>query len=96
MHRQEIAIWSNSYRRYFSIKIDEIFKDLPNVFGIADDILVVCYHSDGKEHDNTLQKVLKIYRQVNLKLSRDKCHFRCISVPVFDEVISRHGETPDP
>ena len=25
----------------------EIFKDLPNVFGIANDILVVVYDSDG-------------------------------------------------
>ena len=27
----------------FQRKIDEIFKDLPNVFGIADDILAVGY-----------------------------------------------------
>ena len=38
----------------FQWKIDEIFKDLPNVFGIADDILVVGYDSDGKDHDDTL------------------------------------------
>ena len=34
----------------FQHKIDEIFKDLPNVFhDIADDILVVGYDSDGKD-----------------------------------------------
>ena len=38
----------------FQRKIDEIFKDLPNVFGIADDILVVGYDVDGKDHVNTL------------------------------------------
>ena len=38
----------------FQRKIDEIFKDLPNVFGIADDILVVRYDIDGKDHDDTL------------------------------------------
>ena len=27
------------------------FKDLPTVFGIADDILVLCYESDGKKDD---------------------------------------------
>ena len=32
-------------------KIDEIFKDMPNVFGIADDILVIGHDSDGKVHD---------------------------------------------
>ena len=35
-------------------KIGEIFKDLPSVFGIADDILVVGYDVDGKDHDDTL------------------------------------------
>ena len=35
-------------------KIDKIFKDLANVFGIAHDILVVGCDSNGKDHDNTL------------------------------------------
>ena len=39
----------------FQCKIDEIFKNLPNVFGIADDILLVDYDTDGKDHDETLQ-----------------------------------------
>ena len=36
-------------------KIYEIFKDLPNVFGIAENMLVVGYDRDGKGHDDTLQ-----------------------------------------
>ena len=39
----------------FQRKIDEIFKDLLNVFGIADDILVIGYERDGKDHDDILQ-----------------------------------------
>ena len=35
-------------------KIDEIFKDILNVFGIADDILVAGYEADGKDHDKTV------------------------------------------
>ena len=42
----------------FQRKIDEIFKDLPNVFGITDDFLVVDYYRDSKDHDDTLQRVL--------------------------------------
>ena len=38
----------------FQRKIDKMFKNLPNVFHIADDILVVGYDSDGMDHDNTL------------------------------------------
>ena len=48
-------------------KIDKILKDLPNVFGITDDILVVGYDRDATDHDETLQGVLQICRQVNSK-----------------------------
>ena len=61
---------------------------MPNVFGVEDDILVVKYEADGKNHDETVWWVLQRCRQVNLKLNKDKCHFRCISVPFFGEVIS--------
>ena len=60
---------------------------MPNVFGIADDVLVVGYEDNGKDHDETLQKVLQRCREVNLKLNKDKYHFRCTSVPFFGEVI---------
>ena len=77
-------------------KIDEIFKDLPNAFGIPDYILVVEYDGDAKDYDETLWQVLQICRNVNLKLYKDKCHFVCTSVLFFGEVISRIGVQPDP
>ena len=61
----------------FQHKIDEIFKDMPNVFGIADDILVIGYDKDGADHDEAVYKVLWQCQYVNLKLNKDKCHFRC-------------------
>ena len=67
----------------FQRKMDKIFTDLPNVFGIADDILVVGYDVDGEDHDHTSQRVLQICRQLNLKLNKDKFHFRCTSVPFW-------------
>ena len=36
-------------------KIGKLFKDPLNVFGIADDILIVGYDSDGRDHDRTLR-----------------------------------------
>ena len=60
----------------FQRKIDEIFKDLPNVSCIADDILVVYCNRDSKDHEVTPQRVLKEGRQVNIKLNKDKYHFR--------------------
>ena len=38
-------------------KIDEIFSDMPNVFGIADDILVIGYDEDRVDHDTAVHKV---------------------------------------
>ena len=35
-------------------------------------------------------------KDVNLKLNKDKCHFRCTSIPFFGKVISREGIQPDP
>ena len=50
----------------FQRKIGGIFKDLPNVSGIMDDILVVGCDRDSKDHDDTSQRVLQRCRQVNL------------------------------
>ena len=55
----------------------KFFKDMPNVFGIADDILVIGYDKDGTHHDKAVCKVLRWRQDVNLKLNKDKCHFRC-------------------
>ena len=43
----------------FQCKIDEIFNDMPNIFGIADDILVIGYNNDGKDHDKAVYGVQK-------------------------------------
>ena len=34
-----------------------MLKDLPNVFGIADDILIVGYNADGRDYDKTMKWV---------------------------------------
>ena len=51
---QKTAILSTPTGDMFQRKIDKIFKNVPNVFCIADDILVVGYDRDGKDHDKTL------------------------------------------
>ena len=38
----------------FQRKIDEIFKDMPYVFGIVDHILVAEYEADGRDHDEAV------------------------------------------
>ena len=76
--------------------MDEIFSDMSNVFGIMDNILVIGYDKDGVEHNAEVYKVLQHCEEVNLKLNKEKCHFRCTSIPFFGEVISRKGVQPDP
>ena len=75
----------------FQCKIDEIFNDIPNAFGIADDILVIGYDEDRTDHDKAVYKVLRQCQDVNLKLNKEKCHFRCTSLPFFGEIVSRDG-----
>ena len=68
----------------FQWNTDKIFKDLPNVFSIADDILDLVYNRNGKDHNDTLWKALQICWQVKLKLNKDKCHFKYTSVPFLE------------
>ena len=80
----------------FQHKFDESFNNMPNIFGIADDILVIGYEKDGKDHDEAMYNVLRQCKEVNLKLNKDMCHFRCTSIPFFGKVVSREGIQPDP
>ena len=66
----------------FQRKIDEIFNDMPNVFGIADDIVVVWYEDDDRDHNETVQNVLQKCRKVNLKLNKDKVSFQVYIYPI--------------
>ena len=80
----------------FQCKLDKIFSDMPNMFGILDDILVISYNEDEVDHDAAVRKVLQQCEEVNFKLNKEKYHFRCMSIPFFGEVISRKGVQPDP
>ena len=54
----------------FQCKIDIIFNNMPNIFGIADDILVIWYDKNGADHEETVYSVLKQCQDVNLKLNK--------------------------
>ena len=49
----------------------KFFNDMPNVFGIADDILVIGYDENGTEHDKAVYSVLRRCQVVYLKLNKD-------------------------
>ena len=56
---------------------------MPTVFGITDDILIAGFNELGRDHGATLNKVLRICKQANLKLNKDKWPFRSTSIPSF-------------
>ena len=58
--------------------------------------LVIGYNENGVDHDVAIHKVLRLCKEVSLKLNKDKCHFRCTSIPFFGKVILRDGVQPDP
>ena len=58
----------------FQKKIDRLFNDIPNVFGIADYILIAGFDANGKNHDKRLEQVLCRCRQANPKLNRQNVY----------------------
>ena len=45
----QTTIWNCASMLYGLVKVDEIFKDLPNVFGNADDNLIAEYDTDSRQ-----------------------------------------------
>ena len=60
---------------------------MPNVFGIADDNLFAGFDEQGQDYDETVEKILWLCRQANLKLNKDKCLFRCTKIRFFGSVM---------
>ena len=50
---------------------------------------------ERKRYDAKLDKIISTCRQANLKLNKDKCLFRCTSIPFFGEIISQKGVSSD-
>ena len=67
----------------FQRKLDEVYKDIPNVMGIADDI-VVCGSTES-EHDQAFCKMLEATRKHNVSLNSKKLQV------VGSPTISRHS-----
>ena len=73
-----------------------MFKELPSVFGIATDILILGYDVDGKDHDRTVRWVMQICCWASLRLNKIKCCFRCMRVLSSGLIVSRKGVQLDP
>ena len=76
----------------FQRKLDEVYKDIPNVMGIADDI-VVCGSTES-EHDQAFYKMLEATRKHNVSLNSDKLQFKQTQVDFFGHVLTENGIQP--
>ena len=57
---KRLSFWAAHTVICFQWKIDKNYRNLPNVFGIADVIFVVGYDSDDEDHDETLASTTNI------------------------------------
>ena len=80
----------------FQKKIDETYGDMPQVTGIADDLVIIGYDEDGADHDRNLKAFLERTREKGIKLNPDKCIIRCTRIPFYGMVTGANGLEPDP
>ena len=78
----------------FQNVMSHLFQDIEGVEVIVDDLVV--WGEDVEQHDVRLGQVLDCCRERNLKLNREKCHFRVSEVHYVGHVLSADGVKPDP
>ena len=71
-----------------------LYQDIEGVEVIVDDLVV--WGEDVEQHDVRLRQVLDRCRECNLKLNREKCHFRVSEVHYVGHVLNADGVNPDP
>ena len=76
----------------FQRRLDEVYKDIPNVMGIADDI-VVCGSTES-EHDQAFCEMLKATRKHNVSLNSEKLQFKQAQVDFYGHILSENGIQP--
>ena len=76
----------------FQRKLDEIYKDIPNVTGIADDIIVS--GETPEEHDKAFVKMLEATRKNNVSLNSAKLQFKEQKFDFFGHCLSEKGMQP--
>ena len=66
------------------------------MFAITDAILIAVFNDLSRYNSEIVKEVLQMCRKANLKLNKNKCHFRFTSITFFWEVISRDIVSMDP
>ena len=69
-----------------------MYKDIPNVTGIADDIIIA--DSTQQEHDQAFVSMLEAKRKNNVDLNSTKLQFKQKSLSFFGLTITQEGIQP--
>ena len=72
LHKIKLPFWVAPISDMFQRQIDNLFHVVPIVFGTADDILIADINELGRDHDEAVDKVLKLCRKANLKPYEEK------------------------
>ena len=91
---QRLAFGLSSSQDIFQREMDQIFGEIPNVYCIADDILVAT--QTRSEHDKALRDVVNACRSSGIKLNGDKCNVLRDNVKLFGHILDKNGISADP
>ena len=74
-----ISISGDAFQR----NLDTIYSPLPNVIGIADELIIWGIKDDGSDHDEALTKFLQTTKENGLKINIDKIQYKAKEVSFF-------------
>ena len=75
-------------------KTDEIYNPLPNIIGIANDIIIWSDKEDGSDHVATLAHFLQVTCENRLCINFDKIQYKTTKVTFFGETYTTKGHKP--
>lgn len=76
----------------FQRKLDSIFQGIPNVSGIADDIII--FGATPEEHDRAFVQVMEAAREHNIGFNSEKLQFKQKKVNFYGHTITEQGLLP--
>ena len=76
----------------FQQKLDSIFNSIPNVSGIADDLIVA--GATEEEHDAAFTKLMETARKNNVRFNSSKLQFKHKKVNFYGHTITENGLVP--
>ena len=79
----------------FQRKLDSIFRKLPNIIVIVDDIMTIGEKADHSDHDIAFTNLLETARKNGVKLNYEKIQYKKNEVEFFGETYTTDGRKAD-